>query len=83
MLSKIVSKVVMDKGVLGGCWEEILLFVFSILRLVGSDMGEDIKTIDWGGGDGGAGNDIGGAIWDVEEGEVFNVIEGGPVDSRR
>jgi len=83
MLSRIISKVLVDKGVLGGCGKEVFFFIFAIGGLVGRDVGKDIKTIVWGGGDGSAGDNISGAIRDIEEGEVFNVIKGGPVDSRR
>ena len=83
VFSKIVSKVLIDEGILGGHGKEVFLFVLMVLGLVGGDMSKDIKTDNWGGGDGGAGNDIGGTVRDVEEREVFNVVEGGPVDSRR
>ena len=83
MFSKIVSKVLMDKGVLSGRREEVLFLVFMILGLVGSDVGKDVKADNWGGGDGGTSDDIGGAVGDVEEGEVFYVLEGGPGRSRR
>jgi len=82
MFSKIVSKVLMDKGILSGCWEEVLFLVFTVLGLVGGDMGENIKTKDGGGGDGGTGDNIGRAIRDIE-GEVFDVVEGGPDRSGR
>ena len=41
-------------------------------------MSEDVKTIVWGGGDRSTGDDICGAVRDVEEGKVFNVAKGGP-----
>ena len=78
MLSKIVSKVLMDKGVLGGCGEEVFFFVFTIGGLVGGDVGKDVKTIVWGRGDRSTGDDISGAVRDIEEGEVFDVVKGGP-----
>jgi len=65
MFSKIVSKVLMDKGILGGRGEEVFLLVFSILGLVGGDVGEDIKTKDGGGGDGGTCDDVGGTVGDI------------------
>ena len=49
MASRISSKDSFDKGVLGGCREEVLLLVFMVLRLVGGDVGEDVKTDNWGG----------------------------------
>jgi len=54
------------------------LLVFTVLRLVGGDVGEDVKTGNWGGGDGGAGDDIGRAVGDVDEGEVFDVVKDRP-----
>ena len=82
MFCKIVSKVLVDVGVLGGCGEKVLFLVFAILGLVSSDVGEDVKTEDWGGGDGGTSDDVGGAVRDVER-EVFDVVEGGPDRSGR
>jgi len=81
MFSKIVSKVVMDKQVLGGRGKEVLFFILLVLGFVGGDVGEDVKTIDWGGGDGGASDDIVGTVWDVER-KTFDVVEGGPDRSR-
>ena len=83
MFSKIVSKVLVDVGVLGGRWEEVFLLVFSVCWFVGGDVGEDIKTINWGRGDGGAGDDIIGAVWDVKKREVLDVVKGGPDRSGR
>ena len=78
MFSKIVSKVLVDKGVLGGCGEEVLFLVFTILGFVGGDMGKDVKTGNRGGGDGGTGDDVSGAVRDVEEGVIFWVVEDRP-----
>ena len=78
MFSKIVSKVLVDKQVLGGCRKEVLFLVFTIGRLVGGDVGKDVETVDGGRRDGGAGNDIGGAIWDVEEGVILRVVKDRP-----
>jgi len=75
MFSRIVSKVLVDKGVLGGCGKEVFFFVFAIGRLVGRDMGKDVKAIVWGGRDRGTGNNVLGAIRDVEEREVFDVVK--------
>ena len=83
MLSKIVSKMLVDVGVLGGRGEEILFLVFTILGLVGSDVGKDVKTEDGGGRAGGTSDDIGGTVGDVDEGEVFDVVKGGPDRSGR
>jgi len=78
MLSKIVSKVLVDVGVLGGHREKIFLFVFMVLGFVGGDVGEDIETEDGGGRDGGTGDDIGRTVWNVEEGVVLWVVKDWP-----
>jgi len=78
MFSKIVSKVLVDKGILGGRGEEVLLLVFSVLGLVGGDVGEDVETKDGCGGDRNTGDNVGGAIRDVEEGVIFLVVEDRP-----
>jgi len=83
VLSKIVSKVLVDKGILGRRREKVLFLVFTILGFVGGDMGEDVKAEDRGGRDGGTGDDIVGTVRDVEEGEVFNVVKSGPGRSGR
>jgi len=75
---RIFSKDLLDERVLGGCGKEVFLFIFTVGGLVGGDMGEDVKTVDGSRGDGGAGDDIIGTARDVEEGEVFNLVEGGP-----
>jgi len=67
-----------DEGVLGGRGKEIFLFVFAVLGLMGGDVSKDVKTDDWGGRDRGASDDIGGAVWDVEEGVLFRVVKDGP-----
>jgi len=82
MFSKIVSKVLVDKGILGGRREEVFFLVFMVGGLVGRDVGKDVKTIVWGRGDGSTGDDISGTVRDVEEGEVFNIVKGGPDRSR-
>jgi len=83
VFSKIVSKVLVDKGVLGGHREKVLFLVFAILGLVSGDVGEDVKTDNWGRGNGSTGNDVSRAVGDVEEREVFNIVKSGPVDSGR
>jgi len=82
VLSKIMSKVLVDKGILGGRGKEVLFLVLTVLGLVGGDVGEDVKTNNWGRGDGGTGNDIGGTVRDVKKREVLNIIKGGPDRSR-
>jgi len=81
--SRISSKDLLDKGVLGGHGKEVFLFIFMVGRLVGGDVGKDVKTVDGSGGDWGAGDKVGGTVRDIEEGEVFYVLEGGPGRSRR
>jgi len=71
-----------DKGVLGGCRKEVFFFILIVLGLVGSNVGKDVKTNNWGRGDGGASNDIGGTVRDVEEREVLDIVKGGPDRSR-
>jgi len=78
VFSKIVSKVLVDKRVLGGHGEEVLFLVFIILGLMGGDVSKDIKTNNWGRRDGGAGDDIGRAVRDVEEGVVLWVVKDRP-----
>jgi len=63
---------------LGGCGEEVLFLVFTILGLVSGDIGKDVKADNWGRGDGGTGDDINGAVGDVEEGVVFRVVKDRP-----
>ena len=78
VFSRIESKVLVHEGVLGGRWEDVLLLVVTVLRLVGGDVSEELKVVGGSGGDGGAGDDVGGGIGDVEEREVLNVVKGGP-----
>jgi len=47
--SRIFSKDLVDKRVLGRYGKEVFLLVFAIGKFVGGDMGEDIKTVDRGG----------------------------------
>jgi len=78
VFSKIVSKVLVDKGVLGGRGEEVLFLVFTILGFVGGDVGKDVKTDNWGRGDRSTGDDVGRAVGDVEEGVVFWIVKNRP-----
>ena len=82
MASRISSKDLLDERVLGGCRKEVFFFVFMIGGLVGGDVGEDIKTIVWGGGDGSTGDNVGGAVRDVEEGVIFWVVKDRPGELR-
>jgi len=77
-----ISKDSFNERVLGGCWEKVLLFVFTVLGFVGGDVGKDIKTKNWGRGDGGTGDDICGAVRDVEEGVVLWVVKDRPSELR-
>jgi len=79
---KIVSKVLVDVRVLGGRREKVFFFVFAIGEFVGGDVGKDVKIEDWGGGDGGTSDNVCGTVGNVE-GEVFDVVEGGPDRSGR
>jgi len=72
-----------NKGVLGGCWEEVLLFIFMVLDFMEGDVGEGVKAIDGSGGDGGTGDDVCRAVRDIEEREVLDVVKGGPDRSGR
>ena len=83
MFSKIVSKVLVDKGILGGRGKEVFFLIFLVLGLIGGDVGKNVKTDDGGGGDRGTGDNIGRAIRDIEEGEVLDVVKGGPDRSGR
>jgi len=76
--SRISSKDSLDKGILGGCGKEVFLFVFTVGRLVGGDVGKNVKTIVWGGGDRSTGDDVGRAVRDVEEGVVLWVVKDRP-----
>jgi len=79
---RISSKDSFDEGVLGGGGKEILLLVFTVLGLVGSDVSEDVKTDNWGRRDGGTGDDVSRAVRDVEEGVIFRVVKDGPSELR-
>ena len=78
MLSRIESKVLVHKGVLGGRWKEVFLLVVAILGFVGSDVGKGFETGDGSGGDGGASDNIGGGVGDVEERIVLDVVKSRP-----
>ena len=67
---------------MGGRGEEVLFFVLAVLGFVSGDVGEDVEAKDGGGGNGGTGDDVGGAVWDVEEGVIFRVVKGRPGELR-
>ena len=62
ILLRIVSKMLVDKGILGGRREDILLLVITVLGLVGGDVGKEFEVVGRSGGDGGTGDDVGGEI---------------------
>ena len=78
VLSKIVSKVLVDKGVLGGRREDVLLLVVMVFRLIGGDVSKEFEIVGWGRGDGGTSDDIGRGVGDVEEGIVLDIVKSGP-----
>ena len=78
VFSKIVSKVLMDEGILSGRRKEVFFFIFMILGFVEGDVGKGLEAVDRGRGDGSTSNDILWAIRDVEEGEILNVVKSGP-----
>jgi len=82
VLSKIVSKVLVDKGILGGCGEEVLFLIFTILGFIEGNMGKGLEVVDRGRGDGGTSDNILWAVRDIEEREVFNVVKSRPDELR-
>jgi len=75
---RISSKDLVDKGVLGGCWEKVLLFVFMVLDFVKDNVGEDVKAVDGSRGDRGTGDDISGAVRDIGERVILWVVKDRP-----
>jgi len=75
---RISSKDSFDEGVLGGGGKEVLLLVFTVLGLVGGNVSKDVEADNWGGGDGGTGDNVCGAVGDVEEGVIFWVVKDRP-----
>jgi len=78
-----MSKVLVDEGVLSGCWKEVLFLIFMVLGLVEGDVGKSIKVVVDDRGLGGTGDDVGRAVRDVEERVVFDVVKDSPDRSRR
>ena len=62
---------------MGGRGEEVLFFVLAVLGFMSGNVGEDVKTINWGRGDGGASDDIVGAVGGVER-KTFDVVKSVP-----
>ena len=77
-----MSKVLVDKGVLGGHRKEAFLFVFVVGRLIGGNVDKEFKVIGWGWGVGSTGDNVLGTVRDVEEGVLFRVVKGRPDKSR-
>jgi len=82
VLSKIVSKVLVDKGVLGGRRKKVLFLVFTIFRLIEGDVGESVKVVGDDRGLRGTGDNVSGAVGNVEEREVLDIVKGRPNRSR-
>ena len=78
MFSKIVSKVLIDKGVLSGCWEEVLFLVFTILGFIEGDVGKGVEAVNGGRRDGGTGDNICRTVRDVEEWVILQVVKDRP-----
>ena len=78
MLLRIESKVLVHKGVLGGCRKEVLLLVVAVLGFVSGNVGKGFEVVGRGGRDRGAGDDIGRGIGDIEKREVLDVVKGRP-----
>jgi len=75
---RISSKDLFNEGVLGGGGKEVLLLIFTVLGLMDGDVGENVKTDNWGGGDGGTGDNVRWTVRDVEEGVIFWVVKDWP-----
>jgi len=71
VFSKMVSKVLVDEGILGRRGEEVFLVIKAVIVLEGGDVCEELKIVGWGRRDGGAGDNICG------RGGVVGVVAGG------
>jgi len=78
VFSRIVSKVLVDKGVLGWQGEFTILFKEMEVVFMVDDVGKDTKFVADDGRQGYASDDIGRAVWDVEERVVLLVFKSGP-----
>jgi len=78
MSLRICSKDLVNKGVLGKQGKEVVLFKKTEVLLAVGGIGKDIKVgmedRRWGC----AGDDVGGAVWDVEEQVILLVFKSGP-----
>ena len=78
MALRICSKDSLDEGVLDRRGKEVILFEEAEVFFMVGGVGKDFKTGIEDGGWGSAGDDILGAVRDVEEWVVFNVFKDGP-----
>jgi len=58
------------------------LFVFTVLNFVEGDVGKGVKAVDRSGGDRGTGDDVSGAVGDIEEGVILWVVKDRPGEFR-
>ena len=82
MASRISSKDSLNEGVLGWWGKEVVLFEKSEVFLTMSGIGKDFKAGIEDRGRGCTGDNVLGAVRDVEEGVVFNVFKDGPGEFR-
>jgi len=78
MSSRICSKDLLDKEVLGRQGKEVVLLKKMKVFLMMGGVSKDFKTGVEDGGRRCTSDDIGRAVWNVEEGIVFNIFEGRP-----
>ena len=78
MLSKIVSKVLVDKGVLSGQGEFTVLFKETEVFFLVDDVSKDVKAVVEDRGRGCTGDNVLGAVWNVEEGVILLIFKSGP-----
>ena len=82
MSLRICSKDLLNEGVLGRWGKEVILLEKTKVFLMMGGIGKDFKIGVEDGGCRCAGDNIGGAVWDVEKGVVFNVFKGRPGELR-
>jgi len=76
--SRICSKDLLDEGVLGRQGKEVILFEEAEVFFAVGSVGKDFKTGIENGGWGSAGDDVLGAVWDIEEGVILLVFKSRP-----
>ena len=54
------------------------MFIFTVLDFMEGNVGEGVKAVDGSGGDRGTGDDVSGAVRDVEEGVILRVVKDRP-----